>query len=129
MFDWLYKQANLQSMCSITSLAMPPEYQHDLAEVGRRGWPPANRHSHGLGAGTTGGLRAKGQLPQRHLRPPLDPLWAFCFRVPVSPSQRGREQNCPPAGSGLWCKAPCGIKDETPLCCTGMTRMRYRHPA
>lgn len=58
MFDWLYKQANLQSMCSITSLAMPPEYQHDLAELGRRGWPPANRHSR---AGSWDHRRAESQ--------------------------------------------------------------------
>lgn len=25
-------------------------------------------------------------------------------------------------------KASCGIKDETPLCRTGMMRMRYMHP-
>lgn len=31
MFDWLYKQANLQSMCFITSQALQPEYQHVLA--------------------------------------------------------------------------------------------------
>lgn len=34
MFDWLYKQANLQSMCSITSPAMRPEYQHSLGQAG-----------------------------------------------------------------------------------------------
>ena len=37
MFDWLYKQANLQSMCSITSSTMPPEYQHGSARAGGEG--------------------------------------------------------------------------------------------
>ena len=128
MFDWLYKQANLQSMCSITSSAMPPEYQHGSARAGGEGV--------GLLLATVvngwglAGSEPRGGCSQRHLWPPLAPLWGgFCFWVPASLSWQGKEQNCHPAGSGLWCKARCGIKDETPLCCRGMTRMRHMHPA
>lgn len=39
MFDWLYKQANLQSMCSITSQAMQPEYQPCFAMRGMQKLP------------------------------------------------------------------------------------------
>lgn len=133
MFDWLYKQANLQSMCSITCLATPSEYQRASAKPERRGWasclpPPVEGH----GPGAPAGPEPRGSCSQRHLWPPLESLRVFSFWGPVSPGQRGKEekknQQQFPAGSGLWCKARCGIKDRTLLCCTGMSRMRPRQP-
>ena len=73
MFDWLYKQANLQSMCSITSSTMPPEYQHGSARAGGEGV--------GLLLATVvngqglAGSELRGRCSQRHLWPPLAPLW------------------------------------------------------
>lgn len=73
MFDWLYKQANLQSMCSITSSTMPPEYQHGSARAGGEGV--------GLLLATVvngrglAGSEPRGRCSQRHLWPPLAPLW------------------------------------------------------
>lgn len=77
MFDWLYKQANLQSMCSIPSMATRPEYQHDLAKLGRRKWAFCSPLP--IKAGSTLQLRVKGKLQPE---------------VPTSSSQKGKEQIC-----------------------------------
>lgn len=130
MFDWLYKQANLQSMCSITSQAMPPEYQHDSAKLGRRGWascsPPAGK-GHGLGAlagrePRLGGGRAAARGTCGLLGSLRGSSAAGGLQAPAS---GGTEKTSFRQVRGSGVKASCGIKDEALPCCTGMTRMRH----
>lgn len=90
MFDWLYKQANLQSMCSITTSAMPPEYQRSSARAGGEG--VGLLLTIAVNGWGLAGSEPRGGRSQGHLRPPPAPLWgASASGYPQALA--GREKN------------------------------------
>lgn len=97
MFDRLYKQANLQSMCSVTSLAVQPECQHDSAKLGASCSPPPAK---GPGPGALASWEPRASCSQRHLWPPQEPLQGFSSWGSASPSQRGGKGKKKKAVSG-----------------------------
>ena len=103
MFDWLYKLANLQSRCFITSQAPQPEYQRALA------------------------------THPGHSEPRVAAARGTCdlgFGVPARPGCWGRESI--KVGmwrmEALGEKPDVSLKMEAPLGCVGMTRTKHVHP-
>lgn len=102
MFDWLYKQANLQSMCSVTSLAVQPECQHDSAKLGASCSPPPPR---ALGrqhwpAGSRGRAAARGTCGL--LGSLRRASAAGGLQAPASGGKEKKKRF--PAGLGRWCR-------------------------